>query len=207
MKILSLGNPFADEDKLVAALQQGSQKAEEYLYKKHKSMVINLILQKGGTADEAEDIYQETILVAMEKISSPDFIRQAQLKTFIYSIAKNKFRKEIRDNPDRKGVPIQTGEGDDDEPGMLEKYLGAPANEDSEWYEEQMQLLRQEMSKIGETCRQLLEAWYERKWGDSNELAAQFGKSSGEALKMSVHKCREKLRKNILPLWNKKIAY
>jgi RNA polymerase sigma factor (sigma-70 family) len=208
MKILSLGNPFADELALVRAMQQHDPKAEAYLYKKYKSKVIRYLMQKGATEIQAEDLYQETMIIAMEKISDADFQLGAKISTYLISIATNKWHKQVRKQ--RLTVPIVAEGGSDDDgdapTGILEKFLGAMEH-DSEWQEEQLQVLRQGLSNMGEQCQQLLGAWYERQWGTSDELAVQFGKSSGEALKKAVHKCREKLREIVIPAWNKKLQY
>ncbi|WP_250631660.1 RNA polymerase sigma factor [Rhodoflexus caldus] len=208
MKILSLGNPFADEHALVRAIQRHDPKAEAYLYKKYKNKVVRYLMQKGTTEIQAEDLYQETMIVAMEKISDANFQLEAKMSTYLMGIATKKWYKLVRkENPT---VPIVADGGNDEDgdapTGILEKFLGAAEN-DSEWQEEQLQVLRLGLSKIGEQCRQLLDAWYERKWGTSDELAVQFGKSSGEALKKAVHKCREKLREIVIPAWNKKLQY
>lgn len=208
MKILSLGNPFADDHALVRAMQQHDPKAEAYLYKKYKNKVIRYLMQKGATEIQAEDLYQDTMMDAMEKISEADFKLTAKISTYLITIARNRWYKQLRKKDPT--VPIVADGGNDEDgdapTGILEKFLGA-AEHDSEWQEEQLQILRQGLSNMGEQCQQLLGAWYERQWGTSDELAVQFGKSSGEALKKAVHKCREKLREIVIPAWNKKLQY
>lgn len=205
MKILSLGKPFANDDALVRAMQQGNPKAEAYLYKKYRTEVMRYLIKQGATEIQAEDLYQETMIIAMEKISDASFQLTAKISTFLISIAQKRWLNQLRKNRQNPTVSILTDEDNDEgkATGILEKFLATDNYDAETTMEEQFQILHKGLSQISEKCRQMLDTWYARTWGTSDELAAQFGTRDGETLKKAVHRCREKLRAIVIPMWQK----
>jgi DNA-directed RNA polymerase specialized sigma24 family protein len=52
-------------------------------------MVEYFILNNNGRTDDAEDIFQDTMIVLLEKLRQDDFMLTASIKTYIMAIAKN----------------------------------------------------------------------------------------------------------------------
>jgi RNA polymerase sigma factor (sigma-70 family) len=68
------------------------------LYKSYFPSIASYIKQNLGNNEDAEDIFQEAILVLLQKVRDPDFILTSSLKTYLYAICKNLWLKRIRDN-------------------------------------------------------------------------------------------------------------
>lgn len=206
MKLFRLTGSFSDEQALLQALQRGDRKAEEYLYKKYKQQIINMVLKNNGTKADAEDLYQQVMLDVMEDFANPDFVLTSKIGTFIFKVAENQWRNRLRKKRDIISIGKDDGEeNQNDITSILEKQAHKHADESNELREEQLRLLRHALSQISEECRQMLDAWYARDWGTSDQLAKRFNKSNGEVLRKSVHRCREKLRQIFIPLWNKQL--
>lgn len=60
--------------------------------------VSGYIVQNSGTIEDAEDIFQEAVIVLLQKIRQPDFVLSSSLKTYLYAISKNLWLKRLRDN-------------------------------------------------------------------------------------------------------------
>jgi RNA polymerase sigma factor (sigma-70 family) len=66
------------------------------LYKIHFRMVSRFITDNKGTISDAEDIFQDTMIVLVEKLRQDNFRLSASLKTYVMAIAKNQWLKKIR---------------------------------------------------------------------------------------------------------------
>ncbi|MBC7525477.1 MAG: sigma-70 family RNA polymerase sigma factor [Flavobacterium sp.] len=70
----------------------------ELLYKFYFPSVASYIKQNLGNNEDAEDIFQEAIIVLLQKVRQPNFILTSSLKTYLYAVAKNLWLKRLRDN-------------------------------------------------------------------------------------------------------------
>ncbi len=68
------------------------------LYEFYFPSVASYIKQNLGSNEDAEDIFQETIIVLLQKVRNSDFILTSSLKTYVYAVAKNLWLKRLRDN-------------------------------------------------------------------------------------------------------------
>lgn len=86
------------EHTFLEQLRTGDSSAYEALYRVYFPSITHLVKQNKGNDRDAEDLFQETILVLLEKIRQPDFQLTASLKTYLYAIARNGWLKRLRDN-------------------------------------------------------------------------------------------------------------
>ena len=56
------------DDALIAAIRGGDERAMAHLYRLHWPMVSHFVLQKSGSEDDAQDVYQEGVMVFYEKV-------------------------------------------------------------------------------------------------------------------------------------------
>lgn len=66
------------------------------LYKEYFPMVNRFVTNNNGRTDDAEDVFQDTMVVFLEKLRKDDFILTASIKTYIMAIAKNLWLKRLR---------------------------------------------------------------------------------------------------------------
>lgn len=52
-------------------------------------MVRLMVTQKGGSLEDAKDIFQEGLMIMLEKIDNKDFVITCKFKTFLYSVCEN----------------------------------------------------------------------------------------------------------------------
>jgi RNA polymerase sigma factor (sigma-70 family) len=79
-------NDLKDENNLAFGL----------LYKEYFGMVNHFVTNNSGQKDHAEDIFQDTMLVLIEKLRLDNFELTASIKTYIMAIAKNLWLKQLR---------------------------------------------------------------------------------------------------------------
>jgi RNA polymerase sigma factor (sigma-70 family) len=86
---------------------------------RHAPMVYNLALRLTGSAADAEDLAQDSLLRALKAL--PEFRSESSPSTWLYRITVNTWKNRVRSEKRRglwKMVPIGLfGGGDQDEPG------------------------------------------------------------------------------------------
>ena len=76
-----------DDIRYVTQVQAGNLTAFELLVDKHKGMVYTIALRIVKSAEDAEEVAQDTFLKAFQKIN--DFKKEAKFSTWLYRIAYN----------------------------------------------------------------------------------------------------------------------
>lgn len=71
--------------------------AYELLYRLAMPSVVRYVQQNGGDRADAEDVFQETLLVLAQNVQQPDFRLTASLKTYLFSIARNIWLNQLRE--------------------------------------------------------------------------------------------------------------
>jgi RNA polymerase sigma-70 factor, ECF subfamily len=80
--------------KLVQDAQAGNRNAFEAIYGNFSSRVFNFLYRLLGSRDEAEDVTQQTFLIALKQIKT---LRDpGQLESWIYRIARNEVYQRFR---------------------------------------------------------------------------------------------------------------
>lgn len=67
------------------------------LYKKYFPTIRRFITNNSGSTTDAEDIFQDTMIVLVEKLRQDHFYLTASIKTYIMAISKNLWLKRLRD--------------------------------------------------------------------------------------------------------------
>ncbi|HTN16523.1 MAG TPA: sigma-70 family RNA polymerase sigma factor [Chitinophagaceae bacterium] len=77
-------------------LKKESSHAFELLYDAYFDVVLRHVLHNSGTKDDAEDLFQEVMIVLVHKIRDDNFRLSASLKTYVMAIGKNLWLKTLR---------------------------------------------------------------------------------------------------------------
>ncbi len=86
------------DNTLLEDLKKENSASFNVLYKLYFPSVAAYITQNFGSTEDAEDIFQEAIIVLLQKIRKTDFVLTSSLKTYLFAIAKNLWLKRLRDN-------------------------------------------------------------------------------------------------------------
>ncbi len=173
-----------EEKLLLKGLAANDKQAIETIYRENYAMIQAFILNNSGSHDDARDIFQETMIVLFEKSRAETFELSSQLKTYIYSICRRLWLKKLNQ------MHRYNGRMDN-----MEETI--PVDEDMEWHEKRdtdFKLMENAMSKIGEPCKSLLDAYYIQK-KHMQEIAADFGYTNADNAKTQKYKCLMRLKK------------
>ncbi|WP_460675209.1 RNA polymerase sigma factor [Larkinella ripae] len=91
------------DQSLVESLRSGETSAYEWVYKTYYPSIARFVRRNRGSDGDAEDVFQESVIVLHQKITAADFRLTSTLKTFLFSIARNLWLKKLRDE---KLIPL-----------------------------------------------------------------------------------------------------
>ena len=153
------------------------------LYKEHFGMVNRFVTNNSGRTDDAEDLFQETMIVLIEKLRKDDFELTASIKTYIMAISKNLWFKKLR-NPSKE-IEFR-------ELHINQFYDEIDlAIEDEKSYKDKLQTL---IHKISQHCQGLIhDMFFKEKSID--QIQKDYGYSSKHNAQNQKHKCVEQIRK------------
>jgi RNA polymerase sigma factor (sigma-70 family) len=165
-------------------LQSRDNKAYEILYQFYYPSVKNFITKNSGSEEDAQDIFQETILVLLEKVPKADFNLTSSLKTYIFAISSNLWLKKLRDGSKMVKTEID----------VYEKYLADYEEAESDISQANTNRLVKIFKIMTHKCITLLKAiFYDEKNIDT--ITKDYGYTNKHNAQNQKYKCLEQARK------------
>jgi len=152
------------------------------LYAVHYSAVRQYVLKNSGTADDAQDVFQDAVTVLWMQVKEGRFNTNAEPDPggFLFRVAKFKWLDVVRSAAHRN---MRVLHNENSVPHVLE------GDHD---IEERILRLREVYGKLDDKCRQVLDQFYfERK--DLASIAADMGVEE-ESIRTIKYRCMMKLR-------------
>ena len=175
---------FTDNDFMVGLLN-GNNDVLSALYKKYYNIVLKFILYNSGTSAAAQDVYQETIIVLFESVKKPGFELKCQLQTYIFSIAKRLWLKELKKN----GKTFLFKESEENNLVDVSEDL-----KEFDEKEAEIEKMNNSLIDLGEPCSELIKDFYINKLS-MEQIAEKFGYTNADNAKTQKYKCLQRLKK------------
>jgi len=144
------------------------------LYKKAFPAVAGYISRRGGSFDEAKDVFQDALVIYYEKTFTADTSETA----YLIGIAKHLWLKRYREND--QNIPLENIDVSvdmDDESPSVKRIMHF-------------------LEKAGSKCMELLKGFYYDQL-PLTDLATAFGFSGVRSATVQKYKCLEKVRETI----------
>lgn len=183
---MSLRPKHYSDQELLAGLRAGDNDVMAALYKQHFKAVLKFILNNSGSYEAAQDVYQEAIIVLYEKAKNPEFELQAKMQTFIYSVAKRLWLKQLR----KAGKTYLLKEDEEIEVMDVSEEMS-----EHQAKEEQIEKMTKSLEMLGEPCSTLIKDFYVNKMS-MEEIAEKFGYTNSDNAKTQKYKCLQRLKRN-----------
>ncbi len=160
--------------------------ALESLYSKYYEVVKSYIIKNNGTEDDARDIFQDSLIIFYKKIKSGDLLLSCTIKTYIYSICKNKWMDILRGNKNHSRL-------------LENEYRHL--NEGIISYDhlegvERKKIISELLDLIGKDCKKVLYYFYYERL-PMKDIAKKMGFSSEQSSKNKKLKCLKRLKQHI----------
>jgi RNA polymerase sigma factor (sigma-70 family) len=178
-----------NDEKILAALKAGDySKAAEKLYR-YFPVVQKLVVNNQGGKREAEEIFQEAVIMIIKNLESNDYVLKSRLNTQLYGVCRFLWNAALdtknsvgANAPEKKTILLKNTES--------EHYHKAEADH---------RIARLAFKKLDSRCRQLLLLFYfDNKSLRDVSLILSF--SSEKAAKSRKYHCLEIAKKNLSAL-------
>jgi len=154
-----------------------------HFYSDHdlKAFVTGYIKNHNGSEEDADDAFQEAIILLDRNVRNGSFRGDSSLKTYFFAIVKWYWLAVQR----KKRITVGPLQPDDID-------IGVESVEDDLIYLEKKEFLDRAVASVGLRCRELL-GYYKLDYS-MKEIASLMGFSSPAMAKKQAYRCREKLR-------------
>jgi RNA polymerase sigma factor (sigma-70 family) len=180
---------YTDQD-LVAALkdERKTDDAIRFIYRQYYGLLENYVINNSGSADDAADMIQETILAFIEIIHKDVYRGEASVKSFLYTITRNLWLSELRkrSSADTRNKNFETAK-DQVEDGMVQHLITR------EYYQQIQDLFE----KLGDKCKQLLMLVYYEDLPMKDIVAQMPDYQNEQVLRNKKYKCMKQLEQLI----------
>jgi RNA polymerase sigma factor (sigma-70 family) len=175
------------DEALIEAIGNGDQRALKTVYQQHWDMVLGFVLNNSGSEDDAKDIYQEALIVVLQKARSGEFVLTSKLKTFIYSVCRRMWLKQLHLNSRFT-----------DKVNDNESYEEFDADLDAHEKKTRMQhIVQASMNELGEPCKTIITDFF---YGGltMEEIAEKMGYTNAANAKNQKYKCFKRFKKLVI---------
>ncbi|MBL7713543.1 MAG: sigma-70 family RNA polymerase sigma factor [Chitinophagaceae bacterium] len=167
----------------ISDLKKESTRAFGLLYNAYFDVVLRHVLHNSGTKDDAEDLFQEIMIVLVHKIRDDNFRLSASLKTYVLAIGKNLWLKSLSNKARQRRHQ---------DPAAAAYYskLNA-AIEQEKYYKSKLQ---QYLYKISNHCQDFIDDVF-FKGKSLDQIKEEYGYTSRLNAANQKYKCMEQIRR------------
>jgi RNA polymerase sigma factor (sigma-70 family) len=173
---------------IVEGLKLNSDFIIKYVYKEFFPTIKFLIKKNTGIDEDAEDIFQESLLIILKNVQKDDFYLTCTFLTYLYSISRNLWMQRLK---------LKRKTSDNFE--LLEKFMDIPESATKEMADiEQLRyhLYKEHFNAMEKDCQRILLLSLQKY--SSKEIADTMGYGSENYAKTKKYNCKERLKKAIM---------
>ena len=156
-------------------------KVLDFIYDNYFYRIQTFINRNSGTDEDAQDVFQDAILVIFQKLRKEEIVLNCSFGTYLYSICRLLWLKQLKMKSQKKAF-IEESE----ETVKLDDTLDI-IHEKNERYN----LYLEHFNKLSYNCQKILELFLARI--ALKEIAKILGLKSEQYVKKRKHICKEKL--------------
>lgn len=178
---------FYTDEAIVDGLKKRDSLIIRYIYKEYYPTIKFLITTNSGTETDAEDVFQDALVVLYRKISRENLVLTSSFKTFLYSICRNLWLQRL----DRRVFRNEFLEMED-----LGELQEVTYSEQPEEEQEKYRLFQQHFFRLSEDCQKVLKLFMGKT--SLKEIAEIMGFKTEKYAKTRKFMCKEKLKTAII---------
>lgn len=170
-------------DSLRQALLADRTQALTGLYQRSFPPVRRYLSRRGGSAQDAQDVFQDALVLLYEQATSGTLVLTASVSTYLLNISRNLWRQELR----RRARLPRAGFTDE---------LAASLAEEAAASAEPAFAVLDYVEQLGEKCKSLLLSFYYFQQ-PLTQIAERHGYASVRSATVQKFKCLERLRQAV----------
>lgn len=176
---------YSDEA-ILEGLKGQDRDVIRYIYKEYYPSIKFLIISNSGNETDAEDVFQDAMVIIYRKIIENKMILTSSFKTFLYSICRNLWLQKL----DRKLFSYEFMENEN-LTDMQDAVLFELRNDENEKY----RLFQQHFLRLSDDCKKILRLFMNKV--PLREIAEIMGFKTEKYAKTRKFMCKEKLKNAI----------
>ncbi|WP_025763919.1 RNA polymerase sigma factor [Dyadobacter tibetensis] len=153
------------------------------MYRDYFGMVYHFVSNNNGDRSDAEDLFQDTMLVLVEKLRNDQFELTASLKTYVMAIAKHLWLKRLRTAGHM--VPLED---------RMTQVLSDDLDRSIENEKTYMDRLQFYMTKITDHCNKLMHDMF-FKSKSIEQIQVDYGYSTKHTAQNQKYKCMNQIKR------------
>lgn len=171
------------DQEIIKQIKKGNRnKPLKQLYKEFPK-IKKLIVSSGGTEAIAQEIFNDSLILLLEKVENKDFKLTSKLTTYLYGINRFLWKNELRKQNKTKELEWSDT--------LILNHEDLKYDEEKE---EKLQLLIKLLDKITEKCKAIIQLFYFERLS-MKQIAEQLNYSSVNSAKTQKYKCLENVSK------------
>ena len=176
-------NAKRENRRIINGILSGDYKIFNDLYEYEFPKVVNLIIKNSGNIEMAQDVFQDAIVILMEKVYAQKLDLTCSVKTYLYSICKYLWLDQLRQNKREKQM-IQFFDEEYNSNDISIHFYNEPEILDN---------VATAINALGDPCKQLLECFYYKNmsW---DEIASSLNYANAASARNQKYKCLERIR-------------
>ena len=174
------------EKEIIRGIVEENNEVMQFVYQNSYRPVRHLVMVNSGNEEDARDIFQESLIILYKKLKYNSLKLNCSVNTFIYSIARLLWLKELRLRNGRLKKDEDCDKYEDVERDIIKTYE----------YNERLNFYRQIFNQLSEDCRKVLMLFM--KSYSISEITKIMGYSSEQHTKNRRYRCKKSLINRIL---------
>jgi RNA polymerase sigma factor (sigma-70 family) len=174
------------DGEIINGLKNRNHEVTRFFYRNYFESICRLILINSGNTEDAEDVFQDSLIILYKKCKNDELKLTCSLKTYVYAICRNLWLQRLQ-NRDFKKVELSVNTENIDEPFEL--------NEDLQ-EETKYNLYQKHFLKLSKDCQEVLKLFLKKV--RIKDITKIMGFSSNDYTKTRKYLCKKILKEKIL---------
>lgn len=175
------------DEKIIELLK--ANKTDKAFYKLYADFpkIQKMILAKGGTKTDAQDIFQEALIVFYRKVTETDFKLTAKIGTYLYSVSRFLWKDEMAKNKKKNytEIPETLSQNELQEMEMLIEK------------ENKLKAIEDVLQTISKKCQEIFQLFYFKNFS-MKEIAKKMSYTSERIARTQKYKCMEQAKSKVV---------
>lgn len=180
---MSIKRLYNTDESILQGIRASDDDALRHLYKVSYPVIRGMILKNSGTGDDADDIFQDGVIVFYEKVKTDTFKITCSITTFLYAVCRNLWLKNLK----RKSLNVSFTETHE-----TIDFINDTGGEENIMNEKQKTLM-ESLKELGDPCKSILMYFYYEQFS-MEKIAETLGYTNADNAKNQKYKCLKRLK-------------
>ncbi|WP_343043500.1 sigma-70 family RNA polymerase sigma factor [Sphingobacterium shayense] len=173
---------------IIRGIRSGNSMSIDHIYRLYYPPIEKMIVNNRGSREEAQDIFQETVMVLYDKVINTNFELSSKLQTFLYAVSRRLWLKQLTRGASKYNVELVEEQHE-------EALIAEEAVEEHEAMEANFAHMEEALNGLGEPCKTILYDFYIGN-KSMNDICEKFGYTNTDNAKTQKYKCLQRLKKS-----------